>query len=76
MLVQLKLWGNLRRFAPKGVASVEMELPDSATIDDLVSRLGADHEVFAASVNGTVVALSTRLAPDDRVFLFDHLIGG
>ncbi len=76
MLVQLKLWGNLRRFGPQGVASVEMELPDSATVDDLVGRLGADHEVFAAAVNGRVVAFCTRLAPNDRVFLFDHLMGG
>lgn len=76
MLIQLKLWGNLRRFAPQGVASIEMELPDDITIEGLVSRLGADHEVFAAAINGKVVAHSTRLAADDRVFLFDHLLGG
>jgi len=76
MIVQLKLWGNLRRFAPQGVASLEMELPDDGTVDDVVHRLGADHEVFAAAVNGKVAALSTRLAPNDRVFLFDHLLGG
>jgi len=76
MIVQLKLWGNLRRFAPQGVASLEMEVPDDGTVDDVIRRLGADHEVFAAAVNGTVAALSTRLAPNDRVFLFDHLLGG
>jgi sulfur carrier protein ThiS len=41
-----------------------------------VAELGAEHEVYAAAVNGKVVSLSTRLAPDDRVFLFDHLHGG
>ena len=76
MIVQLKLWGNLRRFAPEGVAQLEFEVPDEGTVDDLVHRLGADHEVFAAAVNGKVTALSTRLAPNDRVFLFDHLLGG
>jgi sulfur carrier protein ThiS len=76
MIVQLKLWGNLRRFAPQGVASLEIDVPDDGTVDDVVRRLGAGHEVFAAAVNGKVAGLSTRLAPNDRVFLFDHLLGG
>ena len=76
MRVHLTLWGNLRRFAPQGVASVEIEMPESATVESLVSHIGADHEVFAATVNRKVVSLSTRLDPNDRVSLFDHLKGG
>ena len=76
MQVNVTLWGNLRRFAPQGVGSAVMQIADGATIEDLMSTMGAEHEVFAASVNGKVVSLSTRLAPDDRVFLFDHIIGG
>ena len=59
-----------------GVGETEMQVADDATIADLMARMGAEHEVFAAAVNGKVVALSTRLAPNDRVFLFDHMIGG
>jgi sulfur carrier protein ThiS len=76
MQVKVTLWGNLRRFAPNGVGSAEMEIADGATIEDLMSGMGAEHEVYAAAVNGKVVALSTRLSPNDRVFLFDHLLGG
>ena len=76
MQVRVKMWGNLRRFAPEGVGETEMQVADDATIADLMARMGAEHEVFAAAVNGKVVALSTRLAPNDRVFLFDHMIGG
>jgi sulfur carrier protein ThiS len=76
MQVSVTLWGNLRRFAPHGVGSVVTQLADDATIEDLVTELGAEHEVYAAAVNGKVVALSMRLAPDDRVSLFDHLHGG
>jgi sulfur carrier protein ThiS len=76
MRVQVTLWGNLRRFAPGGRGSAEMQVADEATIEDLTVGIGAEHEVFAASVNGKVVALTTRLAPNDRVFLFDHLHGG
>jgi sulfur carrier protein ThiS len=76
MQVSVTLWGNLRRFAPLGVGRAVTQVADDATIEDLVAELGAEHEVYAAAVNGKVVALSTRLSPDDRVFLFDHLHGG
>ncbi len=76
MQVSVTLWGNLRRFAPQGVGWAVTQVADDATIEDLVAELGAEHAVYAAAVNGKVVALSTRLSPDDRVFLFDHLHGG
>jgi sulfur carrier protein ThiS len=76
MQVSVMLWGNLRRFAPLGVGAAVTEVADDATIEDLVAEMGAEHEVYAAAVNGKVVSLSTRLSPDDRVFLFDHLHGG
>ena len=76
MQVSVTMWGNLRRFAPGGVGSTMVQLPDNATVEDLATQIGAKHEVFAASVNGEVVSLSTALSPSDRVFLFDHLHGG
>jgi len=76
MQVSVMLWGNLRRFAPHVVGSAVTQVADDATIEDLVAEIGAGHEVYAAAVNGKVVSLSTRLSPNDRVFLFDHLHGG
>jgi sulfur carrier protein ThiS len=76
MQVSVMLWGNLRRFAPHVVGSAVTQVADDATIEDLVAEMGAEHEVYAAAVNGKVVPLSTRLSPNDRVFLFDHLHGG
>jgi sulfur carrier protein ThiS len=76
MQVSVTLWGNLRRFAPHGVGWAVTQVADDSTVEDLVAEMGAEHEVYAAAVNGKVVALSTRLSPDDRVFLFDHLHGG
>ena len=73
MQVRVKMWGNLRRFAPDGLSETDVQVADDATIADLMAKMGAEHEVFAASVNGKAVALSTRLAPDDRVSLFDHI---
>ena len=76
MEVNVTLWGNLRRFLPQGVASAVLQVDDGATIEDLAVQMGAQHDVFAAALNGKVVALSSPLAPGDRVFLFDHLHGG
>jgi sulfur carrier protein ThiS len=76
MEVSVTMWGNLRRFAPRGAGSMVLQVPDDTTIEDLAVQLGAQHDVYAAALNGKVVALSARLSPDDRVFLFDHLHGG
>jgi hypothetical protein len=76
MQVSITLWGNLRRFVPKGTGSMVLQVADDATIEDLTVQMGALHDVYAAALNGKVVALSARLSPGDRVFLFDHLHGG
>jgi sulfur carrier protein ThiS len=76
MQVSVTLWGNLRRFAPKGAGAMILQVADDATIENLVVQMGAQHDVFAVALNGKVVALRTPLLPGDRVFLFDHLHGG
>lgn len=74
--VSVTLWGNLRRFAPNGTGSMVLQVADAATVADIALQLGAEHDVYAAALNGKVVPLSARLSSADRVFLFDHLHGG
>jgi sulfur carrier protein ThiS len=76
MQVSVTMWGNLRRFVPKGAGSMVLQVADGATVEDLAIQIGAQHDVYAAAINGKVVALSSPLSPGDRVFLFDHLHGG
>jgi sulfur carrier protein ThiS len=76
MQVSVTMWGNLRRFVPKGAGSMVLEVADDATVEDIAVQMGAQHDVYAAALNGKVVALAVRLSPGDRVFLFDHLHGG
>jgi sulfur carrier protein ThiS len=76
MKVSVTMWGNLRRFLPKGVGSTVLQVADNATVEDVVVQMGAQHDVYAAALNGKVVSLSSPLSPGDRVFLFDHLHGG
>ena len=76
MQVIVTMCGNLRRFVPRGAGSMVLEVADDATVEDLAVQMGAQHDVYAAALNGKVVALSSPLSPGDRVFLFDHLHGG
>jgi sulfur carrier protein ThiS len=76
MEVSVTMWGNLRRFLPQGVGSTVLQVADNATVEDLAVQMGAQHDVYAAALNGKVVSLSSPLSPGDRVVLFDHLHGG
>lgn len=76
MQVTVTMWGNLRRFVPNGAGAMVLEMADDATVSDLAVQMGAQHDVYAAALNGKVVSLSARLSPGDRIFLFDHLHGG
>ncbi len=76
MEVSVTMWGNLRRFLPKGVGSTVLQVADDATVEDLAVQMGAQHDVYAAALNGKVVSLFSPLSSGDRVFLFDHLHGG
>jgi sulfur carrier protein ThiS len=76
MEVTVQMWGNLRRFLPSGVATAAVQVPESATIQDLANQLKIEHDVWAVAVNGRLVSFSTVLSSGDRVFLFDHVHGG
>jgi sulfur carrier protein ThiS len=76
MQVSVTMWGNLRRFLPGGVGSMVLQVADNATVEDLAAQMGAQHDVYAAALNGKCVSLSSPLSPGDRVALFDHLHGG
>jgi sulfur carrier protein ThiS len=76
MEITVRMWGNLRRFVPKGAGEMMLEVANDTTVADLAVQIGAQHDVYAAALNGKVVSLSARLSPGDRVVLFDHLQGG
>lgn len=76
MRVTVKLFGNLRRYLPDGQELLDLELRDGATIEQVITRLGAeDGEIGLSVVNGEVVPESTALRDADRLELF-HVIGG
>lgn len=76
MMVNVTMWGNLRRFLPDGRGVAIIQVADTATIEEMTAQLEAEHEVWAVALNGRLVPFSTRLSPGDHVTCFDHLHGG
>ena len=81
-MVKVVLWGGLRDLAD-GASELEME---AATIQDVVSKLGADYpglrpqlsENVSIAVDGQIYrdSLFVSLKPDAEVFLLPRLAGG
>ncbi len=78
MDVQVKLYASLTRYYAKATAGTpfEINLPESATIVDLVNRLKLPkEEVKVFFVNGRARPIDWPLEPGDEVGIFP-LVGG
>jgi molybdopterin converting factor small subunit len=74
--IEVHMHGNLRRFLPEGVASVHLELPEGAAVSEVISRLGAQHEIWVASINNEAVPVSACLSDGVSLDFFPHIEGG
>ena len=79
MKVFVKLYALLRKHHPGPNRSIplEVELPDGATVVDLVPALDLPTElVRSAFVNNQAARLDTALNDGDQVGLFPPVVGG
>lgn len=82
MEIEVKLYGQLRRYRPEGVAGAPhqpfaWQSAEGDTAVTLAAELGIpDGLVNAVAVNGTAVDLSASLHPGDKVSLFPPSAGG
>ena len=88
MKIQVKLFATLARSVsgpiiarhPKGIRPglpLEVELPESSTLADLVAHMGLPREELKLMfVNGRARELDHRLDPGDEVGLFPPVGGG
>lgn len=78
MRVQVKLFSLLREHLPqeaKGEAAVE--LPEGATVDDLIDHLGIVRRIKILSINGERETDHSRpLQEGDSVRIFPFVVGG
>lgn len=77
MEIELRLYGGLNRYAPDGQTCSALVVAPSATINDVVTRLGIP-DTFHITVlrNGRREDMSTRLEPKDTLTLLPDIDGG
>ncbi len=79
MHITLKLFASLARFSPGDLPGTpfELDLPESATLQDLIEQLHMPAEETKVSfVNGLIRDLDWVLQPDDEVGIFPPIGGG
>lgn len=74
--IEVHMHGNLRRFLPEGVSSVHLELPEGAVVSEVISQLGAQHEIWVASIDNEAIPVSARLSDGVTLDFFPHIEGG
>lgn len=76
MEIKLILHGILRDYLPrKAKGKTTLELPQGATINDVVQQLEIKQNV-SASVNGAEVETSHVLQDGEELHMFRHIAGG
>ncbi len=77
MKVQVELQAYLTRYSPHGHSIVEVELPEGATVDHLLRRLGIpDDMAQVIIVNNENSGFERPLQDGDQVILIPPLAGG
>lgn len=74
MLVSVRLFAGLRERA--GSAHVDVELPDGATVADLLAAMELAPRSCVAAINREYADAATPIAPDDEVALVPPVSGG
>lgn len=82
MQIRLRLFGELKEYAPEGAVrgAALLELPDGATVMDLINHLripyGGEEGLLVVAVNDVEAPHGQRLKPGDSVSMFEPLAGG
>jgi len=77
MHVQIRLFGDLRRFLRKTDGRLTLEVVEGATVRDLLKEVQVpETEVGLVSVNGKLAPEETALCDGDAVDAFSPIGGG
>ena len=78
LIVQCRLVGELRRYLPGGERGEgPMQMPASATVDDLLRTLGIpQRELLIVGINGTMAPHDVALTDGDEVTIVAPMEGG
>ena len=77
MRLTVRLFGDLRRYLPKGQETIEIELPEGSTASDVLERVGIHPgEVWLVRANKQIVSEDTPLNDGDDLEIFEPVGGG
>ncbi|UCF83456.1 MAG: MoaD/ThiS family protein [Desulfobacteraceae bacterium] len=77
MRIWIRLFANLKKYAPGGDSNFNLELGSGATVGRLLESLDVPAPVKAVIlVNGRHAKEETQLADGDTVILFPPMAGG
>jgi sulfur carrier protein ThiS len=78
MKAEVKLFSRLREhLPPEARGETTIELPEGATIADLLAQLSIDEHVKLLSINGVrETSWDRELRDGDRVHVFPIVVGG
>ena len=77
MQIILRLYGNLKQYAPQRKEDTRMEIESGLPVRALLTRLGVpDSNVWMCAINDQVVADSTALREGDVLEVFEPVGGG
>jgi len=77
MRVTVRLFGDLRRYLPKGQELLELELPDGATPGALLRQVGIHPgEVWLLRANKQIIQEDHPLQDGDELEIFEPVGGG
>ena len=74
--ITVTMHGNLRRFLPQGQGSVTLDVPEGASLRQVIESLQAEHDTWLVAVNGTACPVTATVSDGDRVECFERLEGG
>jgi MoaE-MoaD fusion protein len=74
MLVSVRLFAGLRERA--GASHIDVELPDDATVADLLAAMELDPRSCVAAINREYAEPAARIGPGDEVALVPPVSGG
>ncbi len=77
MKLTIRLFGDLRRYLPRGQDLLQMELPEGTTVTSMLQRVGIHPgEVWVVRANKQVVPDDHPLRDGDDVEVFEPVGGG
>ena len=76
MQIEVKLYGDLKKFSHGGQSNFELTLNPGATLGDVLEMLSIPMNRCVSLINGRRATTETVLADGDTVVLFPPISGG